>query len=110
MNNYAVGAIDMERCFMPKAEGKRLRMEGFGELPVPGGEETVMPVNYMLTTASVNEHALFYTVEAHPEDTAHFSETPNYVDSWPKHGRAGDIQKGPRRTSPWPKRYELQRI
>jgi nicotinamidase/pyrazinamidase len=89
MSKYAVGGIDMQRCFMPLEEGQRLHMDGFGELPVDGGEETVIAVNALLNTATINGHDSFITLEAHPEDTAHFSTQPDYVDTWPKHGRKG---------------------
>jgi nicotinamidase-related amidase len=68
MSKYAVGGIDMQRCFMPLEEGQRLHMDGFGELPVDGGEETVIAVNALLNTATINGHDSFITLEAHPED------------------------------------------
>lgn len=89
MKNKALAIIDAERCFFPETEGERLGVEGFGELGVPGGEKIVGPIN-KLTTMAIGEFLpIVYTVDQHPMETGHFSEDPNFVNTWPPHGRAG---------------------
>ncbi len=81
--------VDGNRCFFPESEGVRLQQPGFGELPVPNGEATIEPINRLTTGATAAGLAIRHTVEAHPEETAHFSPTPNFVNTWPPHGRKG---------------------
>lgn len=81
--------VDAQRCFMPASEGERLDMDGFGELPVEGGEEVVAPLNELTHVFRGLDRPIMTTQDQHPEETAHFSDNPNYVDTWPKHGRAG---------------------
>ncbi len=89
MTNTAFGIIDADRCFFEESEGKRLNLPGFGELGVPGSATIIPALNSMTETAKNAGLFIFSTNEAHPEVTAHFSDTPNFVDSWPKHGRDG---------------------
>lgn len=88
-HNKALVIVDAQRCFMPAEEGERLGVEGFGELTVPDGHLIVPTLNKL--TRLFTEHGLVVatTGDAHPPGTAHFSDTPNFVTTWPAHGRAG---------------------
>lgn len=60
-----------------------------GELAVEGGNATAAAI-----AGYVNQHRGDYDVIAttqdfHIEPGSHFSETPDYVDTWPAHGVAG---------------------
>ncbi len=81
--------IDTVRCFYPETEGERLQQPGFGELPVPNGEQTIEPTNKLIAGAVAAGLLIRHTVEGHPAETAHFSPTPNFVNTWPPHGRKG---------------------
>lgn len=77
--------VDTQRGFMPASEGTRLQLPGFGELGVTGGEAIVQPIN-RLTAAFRRAHwPIATTQDFHPAHTAHFSDTPNFVDTWPIH-------------------------
>lgn len=77
----AIGIIDAQRGFMPAAEGTRLGLPGFGELPVPGGEHIVPVVNQLLAGGALRGYYLFTTQDRHPAKTGHFvPEGP-----WPSH-------------------------
>lgn len=89
MKNIALVNVDAQRCFMPAAEGERLGVPGFGELGVEGGELVVAPLNELATAFEAANMPIVYTRDQHPEETAHFSPEPNFVDTWPPHGRAG---------------------
>lgn len=81
----ALVIVDMQRGFMPASEGERLDLPGFGELAVEGGHLIVPNVN-KLTKAFRRDHLPIATTQDwHPEETAHFSDEPNYVDTWPRH-------------------------
>lgn len=82
---YAFGLIDAQRGFMPVEEGSRLDVEGFGELPIAEGEQIVPNVNALLAELAVRRFANFTTQDWHPENTAHFSDNPNYNTTWPRH-------------------------
>lgn len=84
-NSIAIGIIDEQRGFMPAEEGQRLGLSGFGELAVPGGNETVAPLNAVLGSAALRGMQVFMTQDWHPEETAHFSDQPDFVSSWPVH-------------------------
>jgi len=84
----ALTIIDAQRCFMPALEGQRLGVEGFGELPVEGGELIVPNLNNLTHEFRRRMLPVATTQDWHPEVTAHFADEPNYVDTWPKHGRA----------------------
>lgn len=87
--NNALVIVDTQRGFMPAKEGERLELPGFGELGVTGGEAIVDPIN-QLTHAFRNEMLPIATTQDwHPEKTAHFSDTPNFVNTWPVHCVAG---------------------
>lgn len=85
MNNTALLIIDAQRGFMPASEGQRLGGEGFGELPVIGGENIVPAVNALTTACRELGTPVMTTQDWHPLNTAHFNEEPNYVNTWPVH-------------------------
>lgn len=82
--------VDTQRGFIPETEGSRLGLPGFGELGVNGGEFIIDRINQI--TKALGERAgniIATTQDWHPAPakvtTAHFSDTPNYVDTWPVH-------------------------
>jgi len=90
MEKIALGIIDVQSGFMPAAEGERLGVAGFGELPVTDGEQIVSPVNQLIAAFAVSKDAaIFTTQDWHPAVTAHFSETPDFATNWPVHCVAG---------------------
>ena len=89
-----VGVIDVQRGFTPAEEGERLGLEGFGELPVPHAEEVVEPINRLLAALALKDTPkkfVFTTQDWHKEPTAHFSDNPDFVNSWPRHCVAGEL-------------------
>jgi nicotinamidase/pyrazinamidase len=70
---------------MPAAEGVRLGVPGFGELAVPDGEQIVGNVNRLLSAAALKNCISFTTQDEHPPVTAHFSDQPNFMTTWPRH-------------------------
>ena len=76
-HNKALVIVDEQRCFMPKEEGKRLNVRGFGELAVPNGQNVVCPTNMLSAVALALDKPVMTTQDKHPRYTAHFSETPN---------------------------------
>ncbi len=90
-NKKALIIVDMERGFMPASEGERLGLRGFGELGVTGGE-LIIPGANQLTDEYVHQNLpIAATFDYHPEETAHFSDNPNYVNTWPKHCVGGTL-------------------
>lgn len=85
MKNTALGIIDAQRGFMPAEEGQRLGLSGFGELPVTDGEQIISNVNRLLAAYAIRGYATFTTQDWHPENTAHFSDQPNFRTTWPVH-------------------------
>ncbi len=86
MQKEALVIVDAQRGFMPAIEGERLGLAGFGELGVDGGELIVDKINAL--TRSMGEKAsglIATTQDWHPLDTAHISQTPNFIDTWPVH-------------------------
>jgi nicotinamidase/pyrazinamidase len=60
-----------------------------GSLAVPGGKRPIEAIN-KLTRAYIHYSMLIATTQdKHPKETAHFSDEPNYVDTWPVHCVAG---------------------
>ncbi len=88
MKTEALIVVDAQRCFMPAEEGERLRVEGFGELPVPHGQEIVPAINRLIEGYVERDIPVLYTRDQHPTNTAHFSNEPNFVNTWPVHGVA----------------------
>jgi nicotinamidase/pyrazinamidase len=84
-NEIALGIIDAQRGFMPLEEGGRVGREGFGELPVPEGEQIVSPINALIKAARRMNLTTFTTQDWHPSETAHFSTEPNFTTTWPVH-------------------------
>lgn len=85
IHNKALVIVDAQRGFMPAEEGRRLDVEGFGELTVPNGHEIVYPINGMTDIFLDHELPVVTTQDMHPERTAHFSDEPNFVNTWPRH-------------------------
>lgn len=83
--NIALGIIDAQRGFMPAEEGERLGVEGFGELPIEGGELIVPNVNALFAEFRRNNRQMFTTQDWHPRETAHFADEPNFTTTWPVH-------------------------
>lgn len=86
MERTSLAIIDAQRGFMPASEGTRLNAAGFGELGVEGGEQIVERINRL--TAAIANNALnriVTTQDWHPPHTAHFSDEPNYISTWPVH-------------------------
>lgn len=88
-HNKALVIVDAQRGFMPAEEGERLGVEGFGELTVPNGQRIVRPINGMTGIFFDHDMQVITTQDMHPEQTAHFSDKPNFVDTWPRHCVAG---------------------
>lgn len=85
MTKKALGIIDGQRGFMPLEEGQRLHIEGFGELPVPCGEQIVESTNRLIDAYSDLGYPVFTTQDWHPKLTAHFSDEPDFSTNWPIH-------------------------
>lgn len=90
--NVALGIIDVQRGFMPEHEGERLDRMGFGELPVPRGEEIIPALAKIIRELKpIDSHIngpngiVFTTQDWHPKETAHFSTNPNFTTTWPTH-------------------------
>lgn len=83
MKETVLGIIDVQRGFMPTEEGERLDKAGFGQLPVTDGQRIVPVVKRLLWAAGARN--TFTTQDWHPEHTAHFSDSPNFVTNWPVH-------------------------
>lgn len=77
-----IANIDMQRGFMPAAEGVRLAVEGFGELPVTDGQQVVEPANAVNAWAMAHDIDRADTGDAHPKVTAHFGDGDM---QWPEH-------------------------
>lgn len=86
INREALVIVDAQRGFMPASEGERLALDGFGELGVNGGENIVEKINALTRALGEKTFGLIATTQDwHPMDTAHISETPNFIDTWPVH-------------------------
>lgn len=60
-----------------------------GELPVAGGNAVAARVAAHAATHRDDYALIVTTQDWHIDPGAHFSETPDFVDSWPPHGLAG---------------------
>lgn len=58
-----------------------------GSLAVAGGAEVAAAISRHMATAGYDH--VVATRDHHVDPGAHFSETPDYVDSWPAHCRVG---------------------
>ena len=59
-----------------------------GSLAVPGGVEVTRAINHHIAAGPRYAHVVA-TRDYHVDPGTHFSNTPNYVDSWPPHCVAG---------------------
>lgn len=84
-HNKALIIIDAQRGFMPEIEGTRLGVEGFGELTVPNGHLIVPQLNRLTEEFVRHDMTIATTQDMHKAGTAHISESPNFVDTWPAH-------------------------
>ena len=89
MTQTVFGLIDVQCGFMPPAEGVRLGLPGFGELPVTEGAVVVPLVNQLMASAAAHGFGVFTSQDWHPRASAHFAETPTYTTTWPVHCVAG---------------------
>ncbi len=85
MNQTALIIVDAQRGFMPAHEGQKLQAEGFGELPVNGGEQIVPAINALTEACLETSTPVVTTQDWHPKETAHFATEPNYINTWPVH-------------------------
>ena len=60
-----------------------------GALGVPGGNEVASATSALLARDGIAYDHVVATQDFHIDPGAHFSETPDFVDSWPPHCRAG---------------------
>jgi nicotinamidase/pyrazinamidase len=60
-----------------------------GSLAVPGGAEVAAGISTLLATADYAVVAA--TRDAHRDPDGHFSESPDFVDSWPAHCVIGTV-------------------
>jgi len=60
-----------------------------GSLAVPGGERRVGAINRLTHVYGRAGLRILTTQDFHPKETAHFSDEPNFVDTWPVHCVAG---------------------
>lgn len=60
-----------------------------GSLAVPGGTRIINNLNTLTQAYDEAGHPIATTQDMHPKETAHFSDEPNYVDTWPAHCVAG---------------------
>ncbi|WP_122816905.1 isochorismatase family protein [Nocardioides pantholopis] len=60
-----------------------------GELPVEGGNEVAAAVAAYLHASRPDYELVVTTQDRHIDPGAHFSDAPDFVDSWPAHGVAG---------------------
>ncbi|HEY3259095.1 MAG TPA: isochorismatase family protein [Pseudonocardiaceae bacterium] len=58
-----------------------------GSLPVAGGAAVAAAISRHMSTADYDQ--VVATRDHHVDPGPHFSETPDFVDSWPPHCRAG---------------------
>jgi nicotinamidase/pyrazinamidase len=59
-----------------------------GSLAVVGGQSVVSGINALVATRHGYDH-IVATQDCHIDPGAHFSDTPDFIDSWPRHCVAG---------------------
>lgn len=74
----AVG-VDMENDFFPPS----------GSLAVTDGDQVVQPFNSVAHWVRERGGSVVFTRDYHPPVTDHFSDEPDFVNTWPAHGVAG---------------------
>jgi nicotinamidase/pyrazinamidase len=60
-----------------------------GSLPVPGGAEVAAAITDLVSESAAGYAHVVATRDNHVDPGPHFSDTPDYVDSWPPHCVAG---------------------
>lgn len=60
-----------------------------GELPVEGGHEVALDIATYVRQRAGEYDTIVATQDWHIDPGPHFSDTPDFVDSWPRHGVAG---------------------
>lgn len=83
MTNKALIIVDVQNDFIS------------GSLPVPGGEQVAQKVAELVEAEGTMDYPhpvydeIVTTQDWHYLPGDHWSDTPDYVDSWPVHGKAG---------------------
>jgi len=79
-SNTALLVVDVQPTF---CEG--------GSLPVAGGNSVAQKISYLLSSG--HEYDMIVTTQDwHIDPGGHFHGSPDYIDSWPKHGVAGTAE------------------
>lgn len=60
-----------------------------GELPVEGGNAVAERIGHLLATQRDHYDLIVTSQDWHSDPDGHFSDHPDFVDSWPPHGVAG---------------------
>lgn len=60
-----------------------------GSLGAPGRERSIKPINELTKAYGHYGLLIVTTQDFHPKKTEHFSDEPNFVDTWPVHCVAG---------------------
>src|SRR6476661_1715525 len=60
-----------------------------GSLPVPGGADVALRISDHVVAHADDYGAIVATADWHEDPGAHFSDHPDYVDTWPAHCRVG---------------------
>lgn len=89
VSEKALVIVDAQAGFMPASEGERLGLPGFGELGVEGAEKIIPNINLLTRAFKSCMYLIATTQDNHPDETAHFSPTPDFVKTWTKHCVAG---------------------
>ena len=74
----ALVVVDVQNDFCPG-----------GALGVAGGDEVAAAVSQLLARGGIAFDHVVATQDFHVDPGAHFSDAPDFVDSWPPHCRAG---------------------
>ncbi|MCI2239801.1 nicotinamidase [Paenibacillus sp. TRM 82003] len=74
----ALVVVDVQNDFCPG-----------GALGVAGGDEVAAGTSHLLARGNLRYDHVVATQDFHVDPGAHFSDTPDFVDSWPPHCRAG---------------------
>src|SRR5689334_3436408 len=60
-----------------------------GELPVEGGNDVAERVAHLVTERADDYDLIVTSQDWHIDPAEHFSDQPDFVDTWPPHGLAG---------------------
>ncbi len=77
MGNKALLVIDMQNCFV----------DG-GELGIKGGHALGSDIKDFIDKHQKDYAAIISSQDWHIDPGHHFSDNPDYVDTWPRHGEA----------------------